>query len=413
MKHSKNRSRKRLRLAIVSGMAFYEREGTHHMSHQYEVLREIQRYFDGVTYVGRRGGPAASVTGFAEVDKNIVRVCALPQVAPGWIFTACHAPLVLCRIIRAIRGCDVVLAKLSSYQGALGALAGHLLGKVVVTYLIIDPAFSARGNSGLGRIVMRCKRYVRETLWPMVYRSGDLRLYIAPCWAKQYLQPSRAADREYIEASLWHFGRKQSHRGDSRQTLLFVGRMTREKGVGDLLAAAKLLNERGVDYELTLVGSGPELPAMQTLASSLGLDERVRFLGFVPQGDILRGLYERADLFVFPSHTEALPLVLLEAMAAGLPIVTTAVGGIPDLVQDRVNGLLVPPSSPVAIASAVATLVRDAAVRAEMGARNVEKAAGHATPVETKRLCEAIYRVCGMALPQSRQEETARCHAEG
>jgi glycosyltransferase involved in cell wall biosynthesis len=394
-----------LKLAIVSGMPFYWYEGYYYMSHLSDVLKQIARYFDTVTYVGLNGNAdPVDIRHFSRVEAPNVRLCTMAPGDWSWIKIGMLAPWRLWQIVRAIRDSDVVLAKLSGYYGVLGALAGRLARKKVITYLITDPSFQPSGSNVL---VRRAKSYIRERIWSTVYRNGDLRLYIAPIWAKKYLNPSRANDTWYVEASLWpderHIIRVREPKGVS--TVLFVGRVTFDKGLADLLYAAKFLVERGQSFVVHIVGTGPDRARLEHLAAQLGIDDRIRFSGFVPQGEQLWRIYESADLFVLPSHSEALGLVLLEAMSRGLPIVATKVGGIPDLIEHGVNGFLVPLHAPKQLAGAIEQLLRDSDLRSRMSAANLSKVKAFYTPKQTEQLCRAIYGLFGMELPVMRRDE--------
>jgi colanic acid/amylovoran biosynthesis glycosyltransferase len=156
---------------------------------------------------------------------------------------------------------------------------------------------------------------------------------------------------------------------DGRARILYVGRLVHEKGVGVLLEALA-----GLDAELVLVGDGPRRAELEQRARSLGVHDRVRFAGAVGQDEI-RAYYEDADLFCLPSFAEGLPVVLMEAMASGLPVVTTSIAGVPELVEDGVSGLLVRPARPDALREALARVVDDPALRrsfGEAGRRAVE-----------------------------------------
>lgn len=145
--------------------------------------------------------------------------------------------------------------------------------------------------------------------------------------------------------------------------LLYVGRLDHRKGVGDLLEAVDRLD---ADVEVRLVGQGPFAERYRKQAERMGIDDRVRFLGFVDREELI-DLYRSATAFVLPSHYEGLPTVLLEAMVCGRPVVATAVSGCLDVVDDGENGLLVPPKSPDAIADAVSALLADPERRHELG----------------------------------------------
>jgi len=143
-----------------------------------------------------------------------------------------------------------------------------------------------------------------------------------------------------------------------------VGRMVPAKDFGSLIAAAALLRERGLEFRLCLVGDGPLRPDLKQAVSMRGLDAVVEFAGF--QSDVSAWL-RRFDLFVLPSVQEGQPLALLEAMAHGLAVVATRVGGIPRTVRDGEEALLVQPSDPAALADALQRLLTDPQRRAELG----------------------------------------------
>jgi N-acetyl-alpha-D-glucosaminyl L-malate synthase BshA len=114
---------------------------------------------------------------------------------------------------------------------------------------------------------------------------------------------------------------------------------------------------------LVLIGDGPERRAVETLVGELGLAAYVRFLGLMPR---VSELLARADLFLLPSQTESFGLAALEALASGVPVVASAVGGLPEVVRDGVTGVLVPPAQPGELARAISALLGDEARRSAM-----------------------------------------------
>jgi glycosyltransferase involved in cell wall biosynthesis len=127
-----------------------------------------------------------------------------------------------------------------------------------------------------------------------------------------------------------------------------------------LLKALTLLPPRSGGPDLWIVGDGEHRGALEAVAANLGLGARVRFLGRRPAGEI-RWALQRTHALVVPSIYEGMPLVVLEAMAAGRPVVASAVSGIPEVVRDGETGWLVPPEDPAALASALAALAADPA----------------------------------------------------
>jgi glycosyltransferase involved in cell wall biosynthesis len=150
-----------------------------------------------------------------------------------------------------------------------------------------------------------------------------------------------------------------------RPTVLFVGRHRHYKGVDDLIRAMPRVNA-----SLVVAGDGPMRSRWEALARNVGVAERVCFMGQV-EDTVLPRLYAGADVFVLPANTraEAFGVVLLEAMAAGLPCVTTEIGtGTSYVVKDGVTGLVVPPKDPEALAKAIDYLLADPVRRRQMGA---------------------------------------------
>src|SRR5262249_45368506 len=143
------------------------------------------------------------------------------------------------------------------------------------------------------------------------------------------------------------------------RVILAVGRLSREKGHAVLIRAFSglLRHDHRLRAKLVLVGDGPERRRLQRAAVSFGVEDCVVFTGQV--GDV-RPYYKAADVLVLPSYTEGSPNVLLEAMAAGLPVVATAVGGVPEIVTDGESALLTPPGDSQRMAAAMSALLNDA-----------------------------------------------------
>lgn len=194
-------------------------------------------------------------------------------------------------------------------------------------------------------------------------RLGALAEYILPNGVEQ-------SDRSFAkpEARAAQLG---------RPIVLFVGSLQRSKGVEVLLAAAEILAERGLRFEVHLMGGFTNQDFQSEIRARLdspALAGRVRLLG-VQSGAEKDATFRRASVFCFPSfyESEAFPVVLLEAMRAGLPIVSTRWRGIPSIVDDGVNGVLVDTKDPQGTADALQLLLSDSALRAELAKSAREK----------------------------------------
>jgi glycosyltransferase involved in cell wall biosynthesis len=168
-----------------------------------------------------------------------------------------------------------------------------------------------------------------------------------------------------VDPEEWRPADREAREG--RLCVLSVGRLHPDKGQELLVEAMAGLREAGVDAELVVVGGGPRRAALEQAARRLGVQDRVRFAGPVGQ-DRIRELYAAADVFCLTSFAEGVPVVLMEAMATGLPVVATQIMGIPELVRDGETGVLVPPSRSAPLVDALAALARDPHERRRLGA---------------------------------------------
>ena len=156
--------------------------------------------------------------------------------------------------------------------------------------------------------------------------------------------------------------------------LVFVGRLAGVKGVPVLLDALGRLGPDFPGLRATLVGDGPERPALEARARAMGLQNTVHFAGYQSQ-DAVAQMLAGADMLVLPSFAEGVPVTLMEAMASGLPVLSTRVGGIAELVEDGVSGYLVPPGNVEALTARLRDLLADPDLRARMGAAGRAKVA--------------------------------------
>jgi glycosyltransferase involved in cell wall biosynthesis len=167
-----------------------------------------------------------------------------------------------------------------------------------------------------------------------------------------------------------------------------VANFRAQKDYPNLLATARLLRDRGVPVRIVAVGQGPQEAETRALHASLALGDRVILTG---QRDDAVAVMAACDAFVMASNNEGLPVAIMEALALGLPVVSTAVGGIPEAVTDGVDGLLVPARDPEALAAAITRIVEDPALRARLAEGAAAAGDRYDIRTTTARL-EAIYR---------------------
>ena len=167
---------------------------------------------------------------------------------------------------------------------------------------------------------------------------------------------------------------KQPKKDESAKTpvILSAGRFINKKGFDVLLLSLSLLKKRGLNFKCILAGDGRLVDEINGLVDSLGLRQEVEFPGFLPEEDLAE-LYRQASLFALAcrissdGNRDGIPNVILEAMASGLPVVSTAVGGVPEVVKHEENGFLIEPDAPEAFADALESLIKGNDLRKRMG----------------------------------------------
>ncbi len=235
-----------------------------------------------------------------------------------------------------------------------------------------------------------------------VLRNAVLVIAVSAQWRERLLKICPDANVEVLTnaVALPDLAQRSTQR-DSDPTVLFLGDLNRGKGVFDLVAAFARIANRFPRLRLVFggVGSGEEV---QRLASDLGVGHRIVLAGWLDH-ERKRDALSRATIFALPSYAEGMPMALLEAMSWELPVVATSVGGIPQLIANEYNGLLIGAGDVAGLAAALARLMDDEALRQQLGA-------GARRTVETGFTLESalaqldqIYRRFGIA---SRREDT-------
>jgi glycosyltransferase involved in cell wall biosynthesis len=229
------------------------------------------------------------------------------------------------------------------------------------------------------RVITVCDAFARELAGAGVARE---RINVQ----HNSIRPEKMASAKEAQAIRAKFGI-----AESEPVVVAIGRLSSEKAHIDLLNAFRHLqsNNSELNAKLVIVGDGPERERLEAAARSLGITERVHFAGQISD---VKPYYAAADLLALPSHSEGSPYVLLEAMAAGLAIVATAVGGVPEMVEDEVSALLVPPRDPQKMAAAIARILKDEELARKLTASAAALIATRYSPENYVRSLVEIYR---------------------
>lgn len=292
------------------------------------------------------------------------------RAAGGWSVTnAWHAALDALRVYRAARHADVVHVQTALMPTLpLARAAALCAGARFAGAAVLCHAHTGLVNAGPGEAFEPTP--LQRFLLGRLGSSLHAMLTVSDAGARGLSQYLGGVTIETVDnaVEVQRFERATVH--GSVPTILFVGTLARRKGLLDLLAALKALRERGVaGWRLEVVGAGneagiSEAEAVRTAYREAGLEDAL--LG-ARWGAELQDRLRRASIYCLPSHLEGQPIGILEAMASGLPVVATRIGGIPDQVRDGKEGLLVERGDMAGLARALETLIGSPELRVRMG----------------------------------------------
>lgn len=311
--------------------------------------------FETLLVAGQEGRREGSMLDLGRIGTH-VRPMRVPElgrsIAPAGDLRALWR---ISRLVRSYRP-HIVHTHLAK-AGFVGRVAARLSGVPVVVHTYHGSVFRGYFGREESALYLNIERLLgRLTTRVIAITPGQRRelieLGIAP--AERVVEIPLGLDLEPFH-SLPHPAEARRRMGlEDRPTVGIVARLVRIKDVATFLRAIALLASNVADVQAVVVGDGEEREALERLASELGLAKRCRFLGW--QRD-MPTVYACLDVVALTSLNEGSPVTVIEALAARRPVVATAVGGVPDVVRDGANGLLVPPRDPAALADALAELL--------------------------------------------------------
>ncbi|MFX0196739.1 MAG: glycosyltransferase [Candidatus Hodarchaeota archaeon] len=271
---------------------------------------------------------------------------------------------------------DVVFSTYAYSTGLIGMLAATLSKKPCVIHAVgSDLRLDSR--SFLGKVFVPL---TLKTVSGVICVSKDLESRAKVFGAKNTVVIPPPLD-------LKDFEEKDFRRNDKE--VISIAHLNPIKGMSYLIKAMKRIEEG----KLIIIGNGPEREKLELLSLDLGLSDRVFFLGWVNHSSEFWDYLMKATVFVLPSISEGLPKVLVEAMVAGLPIIATKVGGIPELIKDGINGLIVPPKNEMALAEALKKIFDDDHFRNNASNENKKIAQEYAAPIIGLRMYNYLNKI--------------------
>jgi glycosyltransferase involved in cell wall biosynthesis len=262
-----------------------------------------------------------------------------------------------------LQGIDHVHAHFASHPAAAGFIIHRLAG--------IPYSFTAHG-SDLHRDRHMLREKVAEAAFVAAISEYNKELILSECQGKyrdQVMVIHCGVDTEVFQ---FRSSETPYEMGDNPFMILCIGTLHEVKGQAYLIEACRLLQERGIDFVCHFAGDGPDRKALTALAEKAGIASKVHFHGRLTRDEIAR-LLQDADVLAAPSvptsdgRREGIPVVLMEAMGSGVPVVASGISGIPELVKDQETGLLTPPRDPESLADALECYFLDIDLRKRLG----------------------------------------------
>jgi colanic acid/amylovoran biosynthesis glycosyltransferase len=359
-----------------------------------EILELERQGVDVRIYSLRKPDDGRFHPALARVKANVIYVPQYPEMEPERVRTA-HQSLAAARptayaALRAEVEANGQPYALKRFLQA-GCIAAHLLKNPVDAVHAHFASVATRAANYASRLTgipysftAHAKDIFHEEVNPasLQRKIAEARFVVTVSrfnqrYLQQEIQRNAPGDvrRLYNGIDLHHF--RPDPTVEREPTLILaVGRLIEKKGFDVLIDACALLARRGLDFRCEIVGKGDLHSALAAQIAAHHLEGRVKLVGPRPQDEV-RAAYQQATLFALPcrigrdGNRDGLPTVLLEALACGLPVVTTPVTGNPEIVDDGLNGRLIPENDPAALADALAALLQDETLRRQMslGAR--------------------------------------------
>jgi len=312
---------------------------------------------------GQNERPAKGIRVFPYSNLNLAERIGVPY--PVLSFQAYR------KFVQVIKKCDLVHAHGHVY------MSSYLAGKVAKKYK--KPFIVTQHNTFIDyQSILNILENLNDlTVGKSVLKCAD-RVIVVSKKTMEYVLKLGAdksktsviyngVDTDYFHPVNKEESRKKLGLPKNRKIILSVRRLVYKNGLDTLIESIPLLTRDHPDLLFVVAGKGPSRKLIEDRVKELGIDANIKLTGFVPDR-LLPLYYDAADYFVIPSASgEGLPLVLLEAMACGLPVIATTVGGTPEIIKHMKNGVLVPPRNPEAMAEAISKILLEERLGATIG----------------------------------------------
>lgn len=387
-----------MRITLLYDAPVSVREGRLRMDRGYGIrVDALAQYFDQIVMcnpVARFDIPEAQY----EPHSTNISVEALPYY--GRVTRSLlRLPKCASLIWRASRSWSLLHITLPSPLGIIGYLCARARNIPMVLSVVgdLEAQYEQRRYHGMSRLAARAAVWLSEraTHWmvdraPTITQGDGL-------YAKYKRNGNRIMNIPWSPIASSMIAQRDDSCTGPRIQLLFVGALLEKKGIFVLLESARLLRRHMDNFVLTYVGTGPFAAELAQRVADADLSGHVVLKGGIYSECELLREFDAADLFVFPTYAEGFPRVIFEAMARGLPVISTLVSGIPGVLQEGRDALLVSPGSPSEVAEAVLKVVRGPTLRRNLIRGGREIVSEYTLEETTRRRVEAIRSALSLA----------------
>lgn len=335
------------------------------------------------------GGVATVVKGYKDAglfERCLVVYLASHQDGSRFVKFA-RAIVCLCQLVVLLSRHSICIAHLhvasrsSFWRKSLYFTICRIFGAKTILHLHGGEFMKFYGEES-GYIGRRCINYI--------FNHADHIIVLSPQWKQEVVAFTSNKNATVINNAVPVPAIRRKSESNSVPCVVFLGWLGKRKGFYDLLEAFHKVRRVIPCCKLECAGDGDLEPA-RAFVDALGLTESVAILGWI-SSEKREEMLQRATLFVLPSYAEGLPMSLLEAMAAGLPVVTTSVGGIPDVVTDGVEGIIVDPGDVSSLADAMTKILLDTKLRHRLGKCARQRITGEFDIDSAVKKIETLYR---------------------
>lgn len=341
----------------------------------YSFFERYLQVFDSLVVASRvKHADYAEVEGFLRCDGPGVTVAELPDMHGMADYLKKLVPF-LAAARKSVDGADCALVRVPSVPASAVLRYVRRRGLPCALEVVVDPEDAYAANPPASRFFSRLLKKQCRQADGVSYVTRDFLQQKYPSHLRLYGEDGRHFESAYSTIRLGedYFGRPRSYAGQRAFTLIHTANNMNNdvKGHEVLLRAAAAVRAAGFDIRLRFVGDGALRPRFEELSRELGLSDRTVFTGRLSDAGAVRDELLRADLMVFPTKAEGLPRTLIEAMAVGLPCLSTPVAGIPELLEPED---MLPPTDAEGFARRIAQLLSDPETMERKSLRNLEKA---------------------------------------